>query len=92
MTTCQHCHQPLPEPRKARECWVVFPLHSQAPRIFGGSTQIAAMMNAVQGGDEVVHMKEVLPIPKEERKPNIHFWDGDNQCRTIELTLAARPA
>ena len=24
MNTCQHCHQPLPEPRKARECYATY--------------------------------------------------------------------
>jgi hypothetical protein len=50
-----------PEPRKPRECWVIFPLNYPHPRVIGGATKIDAMLSAVEGGDEVVHMREVLP-------------------------------
>lgn len=56
-----HDYRIAPEPRKPRECWVIFPLNYPHPRVIGGATKIDAMLSAVEGGDEVVHMREVLP-------------------------------
>jgi len=54
-----------PEPRKPRECWAIFPMHNQPVRMFASKSQLDAMTNfAIESGDEVVHMREVLPDPQ----------------------------
>jgi hypothetical protein len=51
-----------PEPRKPRELWAIFPFRSGYARIIAAPTKLVAMTDcSVEAGDEVVHMREVLP-------------------------------
>ncbi len=51
-----------PEPRVPRECWAVFMEGKQEyVRIIGTSLRSLADGCCVESGDEIVHMREVLP-------------------------------
>jgi hypothetical protein len=57
-----HDYRIAPEPRKPRELWAIFPFRSGYARIIAAPTKLVAMTDClVEAGDEVVHMREVLP-------------------------------
>jgi len=77
MTPCITCGQPVPEVRKPRE-WFIRP-------------STGCIYETDQGAG-YVHVREVLRIPKEERKPKVWtMWEG-SPGTSVELTPAVRAA
>jgi len=51
-----------PEPRKPRECWAIMPEgNAEYVRVIATQHRSLADSCTVQQGDEIVHMREVLP-------------------------------
>jgi hypothetical protein len=80
-----------PEPRKPRECYAVFSDGSEHVRMFAHRDRNEASAHyRVLGGDEVVHMREVLPgdvVPITPKRDAviIQFIDGK---RVISIECA----